>query len=157
SYSISYLTSGRDLLRSHVSGPGEQVAVVVADPDYGPIGDAIAARSQDVGLPAGLSQSAGSDFNRDQIRFPPLKGTEGEALALKAILPQATLFTGIQATESALKQLHSPRVLHIATHGFFLRDQEIELVGGRDVGAATVRAAGAAGQQIENPLVRSGL
>jgi CHAT domain-containing protein len=64
---------------------------------------------------------------------------------------------GMQATKSALKQLHSPGILHIATHGFFLRDQEIELVGGRDVGEATVRSASAPGQPIENPLLRSGL
>jgi CHAT domain-containing protein/Tfp pilus assembly protein PilF len=181
SYSISYLTSGRDLLRSPVSKPGEQVAVVVADPDYDAIGNAVAARGQDVGLPPasfgawrimipgvearsrdvglppGLPQSAGSNSTRAKIYFPPLKGTAGEARAIEAILPQAILFTGKQATESALKQLHSPGILHIATHGFFLRDQEIELVGGRDIGAATVRSAGATDQQIENPLLRSGL
>jgi CHAT domain-containing protein len=45
----------------------------------------------------------------------------------------------------------------VATHGFFLRDQELELVGGRDMGAVTVRSVGFADQPIENPLLRSGL
>jgi CHAT domain-containing protein len=117
----------------------------------------VEARSRDVGLPPGLLQSVGSDFNRAQIHFPHLKGTAGEARAIKAILPRATLLTGAQATESALKQLHSPAILHIATHGFFFRDQELKLVGGRDVGSAAVRSVGATGQQIENPLLRSGL
>jgi CHAT domain-containing protein len=156
-YSISYLTSGRDLLRSPVRRPGEQEAVIVADPDYGVRGDAVSARSRDVGLPAGLPQSAGSRLNLNQIYFPPLKGTAGEARALKAILPQATMLTGERATEAALKQLNSPGILHVATHGFFLRDQELELVGGRDVRAATVRSVGPADQPIENPLLRSGL
>jgi tetratricopeptide (TPR) repeat protein len=156
-YSISYLTSGRDLLRSPVGRPGEQVAVVVADPDYGARGDAVASRKPDVGLPSGLSQSGGSNFNLDQIYFPPLKGTAGEARALKAILPRATVFTREQATEAALKQLHSPGILHVATHGFFLRDQELELVGGRYVGTPTVRSVGPSDQPIENPLLRSGL
>jgi CHAT domain-containing protein len=152
-YSISYLMSGRDLLRPPVRQSGNQDAVVVADPDYGVRGDAVASRSRDVGLP----QSAGSNFNLSQIYFPPLKGTAGEARALKAILPQSTVLTRGQATESALKQLHSPGILHVATHGFFLRDQELELVGGRGVGAATVRSVTAPDQPVENPLLRSGL
>jgi CHAT domain-containing protein len=156
-YSISYLTSGRDLLRSPVRRPGEQDAVVVADPDFGARRDAVASSSRDVGLPSGLPQSAGSRLNLNQIYFPPLKGTAGEARALKAILPRATVFTRGQATEEALKQLHSPGILHVATHGFFLRDQELELVGGRDVRAAIVRSVGPSDQPVENPLLRSGL
>jgi CHAT domain-containing protein len=156
-YSISYLLSGRDLLRSPVRRPGNQNTVIVADPDYGPKGDAVAARSRDVGLPSGLPQSAGSNSNLDQIYFPPLKGTAGEARALKAILPQATVFTGGQATEAALKQLHSPSVLHVATHGFFLRDQEIRLIGGRDLIVDAVQSVGPSARPIENPLLRSGL
>jgi CHAT domain-containing protein len=152
-YSISYLMSGRDLLRSPVRRPGDQDAVIVADPDYGVRGDAVASMSRDVGLP----QSAGSNFNLAQIYFPPLKGTAGEARALKAILPQATVLTGDRATEVALKQLHSPGILHVATHGFFLRDQELKLVGGRAMGAATVRSVAASDQPVENPLIRSGL
>jgi CHAT domain-containing protein len=180
-YSISYLMSGRDLLRSPVSRPGEQFAVVVADPDYDAIGDAVEARSQDiglppasfgawrikipgvaarnrdVGLPAGPPQSAGSNVSLAKIYFPPLKGTAGEARALKAILPRATMFTRQKATESALKQLHSPGILHIATHGFFLRDQEIRLIGGRDLIVDTAQSVALSNRPIENPLLRSGL
>src|SRR5262249_44439033 len=120
-YSISNLTSGLDLLRAPVRRPGEQDVVIVADPAYGARRDAVAARSRNVGPP----KSAGSKFYLDQIYFPPLKGAADEARALKAIMPQATALTGEQATETALKRLHSPSVLHVATHGFFLRDQEI--------------------------------
>jgi CHAT domain-containing protein/Tfp pilus assembly protein PilF len=180
-YSISYLTSGRDLLRPPVRRPDNQDTVIVADPDYDAAVDVIAARSQDVGLPpelsgawriklpgvaarsrdvglpTGLPQSAGSNFNQARIYFPPLKGTAGEARALKTILPQATVFTREQATEAALKQLHSPGILHVATHGFFLRDQELRLIGARDLSVATVQSMGPSNQPIENPLLRSGL
>jgi len=156
-YSISYLTSGRDLLRSPVGRPGEQEVVIVADPDYGARAGAVVEMNRDIGLPSGLPQSAGSRLNLDEIYFPPLKGTAGEARALKAILPQATMFTRERATEAALKQLHNPSILHVATHGFFLRDQELELVGGRAVGAATVRSVAASDRPVENPLLRSGL
>jgi CHAT domain-containing protein/Tfp pilus assembly protein PilF len=180
-YSISYLISGRDLLRSPVRRPENQDTVIVADPDYDASVDAVAARSQviglppalfgagriklpgvaarrrDVGLPQGLPQSAGSNFNLARIYFPPLKGTAGEARALKTILPQAKVITRGQATEAALKQLHSPGILHVATHGFFLRDQDLELAGGRDAGEATVESGWASDRLIENPLLRSGL
>src|SRR6266540_4477285 len=152
-YSISYLMSGRDLLRSPVRWPSEQDAVIVAGPDYGARGDAVVASRQDVRPP----KSAGSNFNLAQIYFPPLKGAADEAWALKAILPQATVLTGEQATEAALKQLHSPSILHVATHGFFLRDQEIRLVGARDIGAAIVRSGAFPDRPVENPLLRSGL
>ncbi len=156
-FSISYLMSGRDLLRSPVRGPNNQDTVIVADPDYGGSENAIASRSRDVGLPAGLPQSNGSKSNVAQVYFPPLKGTAGEARALKTILPQATVFTRGQATEYALKQLHSPGILHVATHGFFLQDQEIRLVGARDLVLDTAQTVGPSNQPIENPLLRSGL
>jgi CHAT domain-containing protein/Tfp pilus assembly protein PilF len=180
-YSISYLTSGRDLLRSPVRRPGNQDTVIVADPDYEAAVDVIAARRQDVGLPpalfgawrirlpgvvansldgvlpAGLPQSVGSNLDLARIYFPPLKGTAGEARALKTILPQATVFTRGQATEAALKQLHSPGILHVATHGFFLRDQVIRLIGTRDLILDTVQSGMASDELIENPLLRSGL
>jgi CHAT domain-containing protein/Tfp pilus assembly protein PilF len=152
-YSISYLMSGRDLLRLPVRRPSEQDVVVMAGPDYGARRDKAVASSRVVESP----KSAGSNFNLAQIYFPPLKGAADEARALKAILPRATVLTGEQATETALKQLHSPSVLHVATHGFFLRDQEIRLVGARDIGAATVRSGAFAGRPVENPLLRSGL
>jgi len=156
-YSISYLMSGRDLLRSPVRGPNNQDTVIVADPDYGAAENAIASMSRDVGLPAGLPLSAGSKSNTVKVYFPPLKGTAGEARALKTILPEATVFTREQATEAALKELHSPGILHVATHGFFLRDQEIRLVGARDLILDTAQSEEPPNQPIENPLLRSGL
>jgi CHAT domain-containing protein/Tfp pilus assembly protein PilF len=152
-YSLSYLMSGRDLLRSPLRRPSEQDVVVMAGPDYGARRDKVVAGSRVVESP----KSAGSNFNLDQIYFPPLKGAADEARALKSILPRATVLTGEQATEAALKQLHSPGILHVATHGFFLGDQEIRLDGARDMGAATVRSGAFPNRPVENPLLRSGL
>jgi CHAT domain-containing protein/Tfp pilus assembly protein PilF len=152
-YSISYLMSGRDLLRSSLRRPSEKDVVVMAGPDYGARRDKVVTSSRVVESP----KSAGSNFNLAQIYFPPLKGAADEARALKAILPLATVLTGEQATEAALKQLHSPSVLHVATHGFFLRDQELKLVGARDMRAATVRSVAFPNRPVENPLLRSGL
>jgi CHAT domain-containing protein len=62
------------------------------------------------------------------------------------MLPDAVLITGAQATETALKQTRGPRVLHIATHGFFLED----LNAASGTGATRSRLT-------ENPMLRSGL
>src|SRR6266545_1186901 len=123
-YSISYLVSGRDLLRLQVRQPCKSEAVVVADPDYGETVVAAQLKRRDVGLPSGMPQTTGSNVSLSQVYFPPLRGTAGEARALKAMLPQATVLTGERATEARLKQLSSPKILHLATHGFFLRDQD---------------------------------
>jgi CHAT domain-containing protein len=82
------------------------------------------------------------------VEFEPLPGTGEEAAAIKAIIPSARVLVGAEATESELKQVRGPDVLHVATHGFFLPDQRrpaAERSGKRDA------------QQAENPLLRSGL
>ena len=81
--------------------------------------------------------------------FTSLPGTAGEASALKVFLPAARVLTQAQATETALKQVSHPRLLHIATHGFFLEDKKKNVAG--DSASDTQE------DDAENPLLRSGL
>jgi CHAT domain-containing protein len=115
-YSISYLTSGRDLLRLQSRQPSKGGPLVVANPDFGRF--ATIAMRTDRG-----TGNARAQLDPTQIFFQPLPGTEDEALAIKAILPKASVLRREQATETALKQARGPRILHIATHGFFLDNQ----------------------------------
>ena len=108
-FTFSYLTSGRDLLQLAVPSPVRDAPLVVANPQFDRPGEA-AAR-----LPATIRAA---DLSR--ARFVPLPGTAGEAAAIGPLLPGATVLTGSQATERAVKSVHGPRVLHVATHGFFL-------------------------------------
>lgn len=83
------------------------------------------------------------------VYFDRLLETSAEAQAIKTLFPSASPLTGTQATESALKQADAPRILHIATHGFFLADRPA---------APVARTRGLdASVNIENPLLRSGL
>jgi CHAT domain-containing protein/tetratricopeptide (TPR) repeat protein len=153
-YSLTYLTSGRDLLRlrSHVasqSGP-----LILADPDY---------EMRAALVNAGRRRSA---FQLDENRraansampkFTPLRGTRDEAAALTKLFPDARVLTQAQATESALKQARGPRLLHIATHGFFLMDdlQPAAAAASGVSGQPPSNTSGAQTHRAENPLLRS--
>lgn len=43
-----------------------------------------------------------------------------EAEDLEPLMPNVRLLKQAQATKAAVRQLHNPSVLHLATHGFFL-------------------------------------
>jgi len=61
------------------------------------------------------------------IKFTPLPGSEQEARGVAKLLGGDTVLRiGKEAREAELKAVVSPRVLHVATHGFFLTDQEFK-------------------------------
>ncbi|WP_419548321.1 CHAT domain-containing protein [Microcystis sp.] len=142
-YHITYLTSGRDLLRLKDKFASQQSPLIVADPFYGKAGEKVA-----------LTRS----IDLSEFTFPGLPGTEQEAKAIKNILPQATVLTGSQATENAVKQVKKPNILHIATHGFFKPESNLSErnPGERNPGERNSPLQGER-NVIENPLLRSGL
>jgi CHAT domain-containing protein len=91
--------------------------------------------------------------SRDQRgdALSPLPETKVELESIQSLLQkqgwQVEMYTEEKATEEAIKNVKGPRVLHVATHGFFLPDQketrrnvEFNLPSG-----------------LEDPMVRSGL
>jgi CHAT domain-containing protein/DNA-binding XRE family transcriptional regulator len=132
-YQITYLTSGRDLLRLKDKFPSEQPPLILADPIYNQEGQQVT-----------LNPNATRSIDISSKPFPRLLGTEEEAKAIKTILPQAIVLTQSQATENALKQTKKPEILHIATHGFFLESTPQTNNNPTE-------------QNIDNPLLRSGL
>ena len=59
------------------------------------------------------------------------------------------VITGIDATETRVKSIEAPKILHIATHGFFFEDQE--MVKRSNMISSDNKKA------IANPMTRSGL
>jgi len=164
-YSITYLASGRDLLRLQVARESKGGPLVVAAPDFGRRSPVEAARlekhekdASEEDVKAESSRSAIKEFY-----FPPLPYAAQEGEALLALLPGATLLTKSQATKAALSQIRSPILLHIATHSFFLEDQQLTSAG--EGGAQTLtddperesERLERRGIRIKNPLLRSGL
>jgi len=97
------------------------------------------------------SVTTGSDLS--SVYFAPLSGTAQEARSIKSLFADARVLTGTQATKSSLKQVAAPRIMHIATHGFFLTDAP---ASSSSASGESTRAISASAK-IENPLLRSGL
>jgi CHAT domain-containing protein len=135
-YQITYLTSGRDLLRQKEKFASQQPPLIIANPLYNQTGQKVA-----------LNPNSTRSINLADSVFSPLDGTKAEAEAIKKLLPKATVLTQAQATENALKQVKKPNILHIATHGFFLESTKNKNESERNSPL----------QIDDNPLLRSGL
>jgi CHAT domain-containing protein len=150
-YSLSYLTSGRDLLRLRSPSRANTQPLVIANPSF----DLDSMSSRQTTAAGSFSGRRSGDFS--QAYWPQLKGTAEEADALRTILTGARFITEGQATELALKRVDRPRILHLATHGFFLPDQPGEAIAetrGLRLGGESKENEVA---HQENPLLRSGL
>ncbi len=152
-YKITYLTTGRDLIRLQLEYSHKQPPVIIANPDYDKPGEPTTVA---VSNTRGMNQlSRGVEMS-----FAALPGTAEEAEVIAPLLSDVLLsdievLTGSKATENAIKQLQAPKILHIATHGFFLPnlprvelDNPIELASESSPQNTRIQ---------ENPLIRSGL
>ncbi|MFA6560754.1 MAG: tetratricopeptide repeat protein [Verrucomicrobiia bacterium] len=141
-FNISYVTTGRDLVRLG-AGQGNPPLLVGA-PDYG-------------------MQSSRKDG------FSPLPGTLAEVNIIAPLLKQRgenpELLTGAQAAEATVKAAKHPRILHLATHGFFQPDVAWDWLTTRNgllgFGGDESDLAGSARLWLqikkENPMRRSGI
>lgn len=83
-----------------------------------------------------------------------LPGTRQEVLEINNILKsnrwETQSYTGAEAREEIIKSVRSPRILHVATHGYFLENL-------RDEGESSSNSLINQNKAVENPLLRSGL
>ncbi len=84
--------------------------------------------------------------------IPPLPGTEREVNQLQYLLSQkgwkTEQFLEQKATEEQIKEVNSPRIFHIATHGFYRPSYTIRLED---------EMKGNEAELSKNPLMRNGL
>jgi len=101
------------------------------------------------------------DLNDAEYHFDRLPATRLEGERISKLLG-ASLWQGMGALEGRLKRhCHSPRILHLATHGFFLEDQRhgFDPRNGDPglLGDPVISSGRFSGPLPENPLLRSGL
>lgn len=131
-YIFTYLGTGRDLVRLAANrSSARDNAVIVANPAFG------AAPSSAEKQALSRNRGRRSDAMHLMLGWSQLPATAEEAKTLSELLPKVQILIQEQATEANLKRLSGPRILHIATHGFFL--------------------PAPAEDELENPLLRSGL
>lgn len=85
----------------------------------------------------------------------PLPGTQEEVETVSKLLKgqhwEVAIFTQENALEERVKRIKGPRVLHLATHGFFESDQQWKQKDlAREQGEES-------GPRLEDPMLRSGL
>lgn len=91
-----------------------------------------------------------SGISRDNAEvISDLPGTRGEVKGLESLLNErgwkTDEYLSDKATEEQIKKVNSPRIMHIATHGFFQSDDN------------KIAKAGSSSYIYDNPLLKSGL
>ena len=159
-YDLRLLSSTRDILRS-TPPPAAPTALLVGDPVFDLSEDQQRAAIQKLNLPqqqapVRMAALSPGDLSRDQgsgSTLPRLPGTGAEVNAIAKLMQDAqwktSVYTGDLALKRAVEQASSPRVVHIATHGFFLPDQQIKT---DRMNLGDSRPSG-----LEDPMLRSGL
>jgi tetratricopeptide (TPR) repeat protein len=163
-YDLRLLSSTRDILRSTTSArAATSTALLVGNPVFDLSEEQQRAATQKLTSarqPASTSVATLSLAGRSRdlaggTTLPPLPGTGLEVSAIAALMQKqgwkVSLYTGDQALKTIVEQTSNQRVMHLATHGFFLPDQEVKT---QQPGAT---AADAQPSALEDPMLRSGL
>lgn len=152
---VSYLTTARELAGKEKREASSGKIVIVANPDFGAqAGDAVRVESR-------MTSPEDGGGERLSLSLKPLPGTEREGRAIQSLVgEEGVLLTGAEASKSALFGMKNPKVLHLATHGFFFSGNDKRQAAGRRTLVIEEGPAASADAWLSpgaGPLLRSGL
>lgn len=116
-YRVQYVASTRRLLRRPRKKRASHPPVVVGNPNF---------QGEATEIPKATGVRSTRFFT---VSIPQLPGAELEAQEIARLLGVSPV-VGSSATESFIKSLQSPEILHIATHGYFLEKASHPLLSG---------------------------
>ena len=123
-YDVRYVASGRDLLREPKPATAKEV-VLFANPDFDLASTPMLAKADDRSADAGSIRGS-EKRDVEDWSFASLTGTQKESDELIKKFAgwgwTPSDFTAKEATKEALLKIHSPYILHLATHGFFAKE-----------------------------------
>ena len=155
---INYVGAGRDIVRFTDTNTAKGNALIMADPDYN-LGTEDKEKVTDE---LRVAKAVRGEVSRDArgLRFNSLPDTKVEADAIEKILTGKNKLTTKNyqkrnAIEEVLFSSESPKVLHLATHGYFLKDEEVKQEHKPQF--ITESSEKMPMTNIENPMLRSGI
>jgi CHAT domain-containing protein/tetratricopeptide (TPR) repeat protein len=113
-FDISYLSTVRDLVRVVPDMPLNE-PIVIADPNFSLKATVLPGKPQQGTEPSTIAER----LQGMAMRIASLPGTRREGTLIARILGVLP-WMGDEALDSRLKAVRSPKILHIASHGFFL-------------------------------------
>ena len=145
--------------------PKNGLMAVFGNPEFG-AGATKLAQTAKVGDTLAMCALEMHDFG--SMLLPPLPGAAQECAALesqaKASGKTVKAFLGAEATEAQLRQLRSPHILHLATHGFFLPETKERDAGPEREARGSAMSSGGVKDEgskpkviLKNPMHRSGV
>lgn len=159
-YSFDYLAASRDILRFGRNAGQSGQSVIIGNPDFDMAGGNNTLEKHGEGSTGerGISTRSG---DMSGMRFDPLPHTLEEVNALQSVsfFKNAAVYKNESASEAALFSHKAPKILHLATHGFFLNDQDLDALSGTDL-QQTKEHSETQSEEIkiyDNPLLRSGI
>jgi len=161
---ISYISSSRDRLRSR--GPPATGTLILSNPnfdaDVGSRQETVEQIQEQGPLRSQLVMRGRAEVDVRGLRWKRLPGAEEEAIDTERLLGNSQYgpvlkFLGDEAVEEVLKTAQSPRILHLATHGFYVAlDDSANVTQSRS--HSTTFSSGLSRLRTDaNPLVRSGI
>jgi CHAT domain-containing protein/Tfp pilus assembly protein PilF len=159
-YSITYIAAGRDIMRFADTNVAKGEPVIMADPDY----DMGLQEKTQTAKAMGVIETRGpAPLSRDarDMRFKRLPDTKKEANAVEKILRKSQNinvqnYQKKRALEEILLTANNPRFLHLATHGYFLKDEEVKKEP-QMMGFISAERDRFVDIGVENPMLRSGI
>ena len=126
-YDIVQLTSLKEMFKTKQNNNND--FVLFGNPDYENIELFAADKVQnDIKL---------DSIDRSAINLVPLPSSESEVNEITKILDKKKLpyenYLGMDASEENVKKVVSPKVLHLSTHGYFLRDNQIDSTNSKKI------------------------
>jgi CHAT domain-containing protein/tetratricopeptide (TPR) repeat protein len=150
-YDLRIVTNSRDILEKRTLKSNSQSSLLIGFPKFtlneNPASTGVATRSVtrggnlSRGLRGGLLRQLRGDAG-----IAVLPGTQVEINQIAKLSPNPEIFMEDMASEGLIKQVISPMILHIATHGYFLDDDNEEPIASEEKTT-----------YVPSPLLQSGI